>query len=71
MKNLYTKNEFLTIVDDYDMINEGFFDFIGKMFNKARNYINKVKGGKEIDLIYKKYVALIERDIKKNDRTRF
>jgi hypothetical protein len=67
MKNLYTKNEFLKIYNkqDEDMLNEGFFQFIGKMFNKAKSYINKIKGGNEVEAIYQKYIKIIEQEFKK------
>lgn len=64
MKNLYTKNEFLAFRNE-EVINEGFFNFIGKMFNKAKSYINKIKGGKEIEAIYQKYIKIIEQEFKK------
>jgi len=65
MKNLYTKNEFLTRLTDDEMINEGLFNFLGKMYNKAKGYINKIKGGKEIQKIYDEYLKLIQQEFKK------
>lgn len=65
MKNLYSKNEFLTRITDDEMINEGLFNFLGKMYNKAKGYINKIKGGKEIQKIYDEYLLLIQTEFKK------
>jgi hypothetical protein len=61
MKNLYSKNEFLTLQKEGDMINEG---FIGKMFkglwNNVMKLSNKVKGSKEINTVYDKYKKIID-----------
>ena len=52
MKNLYSKSEFLSISKiDGEMTNEGIFQALGKLFSKAKAYISKIKGGKEIDAI--------------------
>ena len=65
MKNLYSKSEFLSISKiDGEMTNEGIFQALGKLFSKAKAYISKIKGGKEIDAIYQKYVGLIEKKVK-------
>ena len=64
MKNLYTKNEFLNNREN-ELINEGIFQFIGNMFNKAKTYINKVKGGNEVDKIYNKYLQIIQNEFSK------
>jgi hypothetical protein len=64
MKNLYTKSEFLNL-NKYENLNEGIFQFIGKMFNKAKSYINKIKGGKEVDKIFNDHLKLIDEEIKK------
>lgn len=64
MKNIYTKNEFLAIRNQGEMINENLFSFIGGMFNKLKGYINKVQGGKEIEAIYTKYIGKIQDEIK-------
>ena len=65
MKNLYTKKQFLNYQSEPKMLNEGLFNFIGNMFNKAKGYINKVNGGKEIEAIYQKYIKIIEEEFKK------
>ncbi len=61
MKNLYSKNEFLTLQKEGDMINEG---FIGKMFkglwNNVMKLSNKVKGSKEINKVYDKYKKIVD-----------
>jgi hypothetical protein len=68
MKNLYSKNEFLIernkIIQE-SFLNEGLFDFIGKVFNKAKGIINKVRGGKKIEAIYQKYIKLMNDKILK------
>ena len=46
------------------MTNEGIFQALGKLFSKAKAYLSKIKGGKEIDAIYQKYVGLIEKKVK-------
>ena len=66
MKNIYSKNEFLSAYKEDEMINEGLFDFLSKMFNKIKGYINGVQGGKEIDAIYIKYKKIIQDNIKKS-----
>ena len=66
MKNLYTKYEYLNKLNEEEkMLNEGFFSFLGKMYNKVKGYINKIKGGKEIDAIYKKYLGIINQEFLK------
>lgn len=68
MKNLYSKNEFLLERNrllENEKLNEGFFDFLGKIFNKIKNQINKVKGGKEIEAIYQKYIGFINAEFAK------
>jgi hypothetical protein len=61
MKNLYSKNEFLTIHKDGEILNE---NFIGKMFKGLLNSViklaNKVKGSKEINAVYDKYKKNID-----------
>ena len=50
-------------------VNEEFigalFNFAKKMFGKVRGYIRKIKGGKECDAIYKKYLQIINNEISK------
>jgi len=65
MRNLYSKTEFLNIKNDINPINEGLFNFIGKLFSNISTYIKKVKGGQEIQDIYNKYLKKINDDIKK------
>jgi hypothetical protein len=70
MRNLYSKGEFLTLrkgdeMINEQMLNEGLFDFLSKMFNKVKASINKTKGGKEIEAIYQKYLDLIEKEFQK------
>lgn len=62
MKNLYTKNEFL---NRDEILNEGFFQFLGKMFNKVKTQINKVKGGNQVEEIYQKYLKIINSEFEK------
>jgi len=61
MKNLYSKNEFLTLHKEGEMINEG---FIGKIFKglwgSVMKLANKIKGSKEINEIYDKYKKEID-----------
>ena len=61
MKNLYSKNEFLTLQKEDEMITE---NFIGKMFkglwNSVMKLSNKVKGSKEINTVYDKYKKLVD-----------
>lgn len=42
-----------------EIINEGIFSFIGNLFKKAKAYINKIKGGQEVEVIYNKYLKII------------
>jgi len=65
MKNLYSKNEFVNLRSEEQLINEGLFNMIGKLFSKITNYIKKIKGGQEVENIYNKYLAKIDEDIKK------
>lgn len=50
---------------DKQKVDEGLFDFASKMFNKAKALINKTKGGKEIEVIYQKYLKLINDEFAK------
>ena len=59
MKNLYTKNEFLTLRGEGEMITEGLGGFIKKMFQNVMKLSNKIKGSKEITDLYKKYTEEI------------
>ena len=62
MKNLYSKNEFLNLQKDGEMINEG---FIGKMFKglyaSIVKYSKNVKGSKEIDKVYVNYQKEVDK----------
>ena len=63
MKNLYSKNEFLNLkFNDVDIINEGFF---GNLFGKLWASIKSIKGGKELQQIYNKYVDIINKELEK------
>lgn len=55
-------NEF---IDSNEQLNEGIFDFLKKMWNKAAAHIRKIKGGKEVDEIFKKYLGIINAEIQK------
>lgn len=48
-------------------VNEEIFGAIGKLlggiFKKAKERINKTKGGKEVEAIYQKYLGLIDKDL--------
>lgn len=57
MKNLYTKNEFLSINTDVTMINEG---ILKGLFNMAVKLSNKIKGSKEIATIYDNNIKLVD-----------
>jgi len=62
MKNLYSKNEFLNLQKEGEMINEG---FIGKMFKglyaSIVKYSKNVKGSKEIDKVYVNYQKEVDK----------
>jgi hypothetical protein len=62
MRNLYTKSEFL---NKQEVLNEGLFQFLGKMFNKVKTQINKVKGGNLVEEIYQKYLKIINSEFEK------
>ena len=62
MYNLYSKNEFIKYQNEN--INESLFSFIGNMFNKLKTKINKIKGGKEVTIIYDKYLNKIKTELK-------
>ena len=64
MKNLYSREEFKNLHES-EMTNEGLFQFLGKMFNKAKTYIKKIKGAQEIEDIYNKYIKIIDDEFKK------
>lgn len=55
-------NEF---IDSNEQLNEGIFDFLKKMWNKAAAHIRKIKGGKEVDAIFTKYLGIINAEIQK------
>jgi hypothetical protein len=60
MKNLYTKNEFLTLRND-DILNEGLVTGLFKgLFNSVAKLANKIKGTKEIDKIFNQYKGFID-----------
>lgn len=70
MKNLYSKNEFLNLYEkeqrlNDEIMNEGLFQFLGKMFNKAKTYIKKISGAQEVEDIYNKYIKIIDDEFKK------
>jgi hypothetical protein len=70
MKNLYSKNDFLNLRNEEQklneqLINEGLFNFLGNMFNKAKTYIKKINGAQKIEDIYNKYIKLIEDEFKR------
>lgn len=52
-------------INDNNQLNEGLFGFLKKMWNKAATYINKIKGGKEVDEIYKKYLTIINTEFER------
>jgi len=64
MKNLYTRNEFKNL-ENLDKLNEGLFQFMGNIFKKINAVINKVKGAKEVDVIFKEYQTIIDNEFKK------
>jgi len=61
MKNLYSKNEFLNLKQEDELLNEG---FLGKMFkslwNSTVKLANKIKGSKEINAVYDKYKKMVD-----------
>lgn len=48
-----------------DQINEGIFGFLKKMWNRAAAHIRKIKGGKEVEEIFNKYLDIINAEIQK------
>jgi hypothetical protein len=46
-------------------LNEGLWDLAKKLFGKARDAINKTKGGQDVEKIYKKYLDIINSEFKK------
>lgn len=66
MKNLYTKNEFLNLRNEGEMINEG---FIGKVFKSLFQSVVKlaknIKGSGEINKVYNKYKNLSDQTFSK------
>ena len=65
MKNLYTKNEFLTHKDEI-FLNEGIVTGLFKgLFNSVAKLANKIKGTKEIDKIFTQYKGLIDQTFAK------
>jgi len=56
-------------VETYKPVNEEFLGALGKMignlFKKAKERINKTKGGKEIETIYQKYIDMIGKELSK------
>lgn len=66
MKNLYSKNEYLNIIKEDEIINEG---FIGKMFKSLWKGVvklaKKIKGSSEIKKIYDKYKELLDQTFQK------
>lgn len=66
MKNLYTKNEFLSHREESELINEG---FIGKMFKSLWKGVSKlakrIKGSTEISKAYDKYKGLVDQAFSK------
>lgn len=65
MKNLYSKNEFLELYNRESATNEGLLTFMGNMFKKISTYVKKIKGGNEIERIYKKYLDIINDEFSK------
>lgn len=50
-------------------LNEGLFDMFKKLFGKIGQYINKTKGGQEVEKIYNKYMDLIKKEFAKQGVT--
>lgn len=65
LKNLHDYNSFIEAKNNQDSLNEGLFGFIGKMIGKIKASINKTKGGKEIQVIYDKYLKIINQELVK------
>jgi len=61
MKNLYSKNEFMILREEGDMINEGIGGFFKKMWQGVMKLANKIKGSGEINKTYDKYEAEINK----------
>lgn len=56
MKNITSRKNFLLVKEQKEeLITEGFFDFIKKLANKFKGYLNKIKGGKEIKKTLEEY----------------
>ena len=63
MNHLYSKNEFLSIYKS-NVLNEGFFQFLGNIFKKISAAVKNVNGAKEVDAIFKKYQTIIDNEFK-------
>jgi hypothetical protein len=71
MKYIKTYESYRSSVNSSDEpVNEEIFGAIGKffsnMFKKAKERINKTKGGNEVEAIYQKYLGLIDAEFSKN-----
>ena len=69
MKNLYSKNEFIKLLEQNksndNELNEGLFQFLNNMYNKISTYAKKIKGGQKIEDIFNKYIKIIDDEFKK------
>lgn len=66
MKNLYSRNEFLNIKFQEEMINEGFLSKIFKsLWQGVVKLAKKIKGTNEINKIYDKYKNLLDQTFSK------
>ena len=64
MKNLYSRDEFVSLHED--VLNEGFFGKIfQKLFASVVKDVKKVKGGGEMQKVFDKYKTLIEQAFQK------
>jgi len=60
MKNLYTKNEFMSLHSGEEVLNEGLMSMFKSLWNSTVKLANKIKGSKEITAVYDKYAKLID-----------
>jgi len=69
MKTVRNFDSFKNHNNNYEPVNEEIFGAIGKffsnMFAKAKERVNKTKGGKEIEAIYQKYLKQINDQLSK------
>lgn len=58
MKNLYTKSEYLN--RENELINEGVVSMLKGLWNNVMKLANKIKGSKEINVVFDKYKKMLD-----------